>query len=192
MKKLTLVFAMLAGCSGEASPGATSAAVSASAVASSSASAASPSASASATAENPKKAEIRAKLFATATAQAFLAAIKGKDSELGITDLQAVTEDSDPNKLLGRPGQYTHKFTWKARGEDGTIEVFPTVEAAKARAEYVRKIGESSPMLLQYVYLNEPRMTVLRVGHKLKPSEAKAWEDITASLSSAGDGLPKP
>lgn len=51
------------------------------------------------------------------------------------------TPETDPNKLMGRPGQYVAKITWSARGEDATLEVFETLPAALARAEYVRKIG---------------------------------------------------
>jgi len=101
-------------------------------------------------------------------------AIEGKG--VAAADIQIFDEGSDPNKLLGRPGQYTVKVNWKLAGSEATLEVFPDIKGAKARAEYVKKLGESMPLALQYVYLDETRNIVLRVPHEILPSDAKSWE----------------
>lgn len=120
--------------------------------------------------------------FALKTAIDFMGQIEGKATDLKMTDIKRYTESDDPNKLLGRPNQYLIKFGWKVAGNDATIEVFGTSEDAAARAEYIRNIGKATPLLLQYVYLNEKRRAVLRVPKELTPSEAKVWEGFLAAL----------
>jgi hypothetical protein len=106
------------------------------------------------------------------------------------------TETNDPNKLLGRPGQYVSKLSFAdsriaaddvaglkegdtARG--GGIEVFKTAEDAKKRADYIERVTEGVPMLAEYRYLNGP--VLVRVSHLLTPSQAADYEKATASLS---------
>jgi hypothetical protein len=106
------------------------------------------------------------------------------------------TESSDPNKLLGRPGQYVSKVSFvdgriaaddvsglkegdTARG--GGVEVFETAEGAKKRADYIERVTEGVPMLAEYRYLNGP--VLVRVSHYLTPSQAADYEKATASLS---------
>lgn len=106
------------------------------------------------------------------------------------------TESSDPNKLLGRPGQYLSKasFTDNRIGADdasgldeadtlrgGGIEVFETAEGAKKRAESIQRITEGMPALAEYHYVNGP--VLVRVSHYLTPSQAADYEKAAASLS---------
>lgn len=116
------------------------------------------------------------------TSQSITAALE--KSGLPITGVQAFTAETDPNKLLGRPGQYTVKVSWKdtralagAQGGDATIEVYPDLDAAKKRAEYITEIGKASAPLLQYVYLNEKHRAVLRAPKDLTPDQAKGYQD---------------
>lgn len=80
--------------------------------------------------------------------------VKHLESVDAITSVKAVTSDNDPNALLGKEGGYSScvYFTVSllndnavvgdnpvAKGTDGggAIEVFPTLEDAKARCEYL-------------------------------------------------------
>lgn len=95
-------------------------------------------------------------------------------------------ENTDPNKLMGRPNQYTAKlnFTdarYPSAGIDfGTIEVFKTQEALENRYAYIDEIGKKMPMLLQYQYKHGNLL--MRLDKSLKPSEAKVYEDALKSM----------
>jgi len=100
------------------------------------------------------------------------------------------TEETDPNDLLGRPGQYTSKaaFTdtrvdesdlvatpkWDvARG--GSVEVFETEEDAQRRSDYIQAILKEAPMLgPEYGYVAGP--VLLRLSHHLTPEQAREYE----------------
>ena len=103
-----------------------------------------------------------------------------------------ITAESDPNKLLGRPGQYTSKVTFtdsriKAAdvdGEDkdsvargGAVEVFATAEDAAARVTYIQGIVKTMPAFLEYDYAQGP--VVLRASKQLTPAQV---DSIKATL----------
>lgn len=105
------------------------------------------------------------------------------------------TETNDPNKLLGRPGQYLSKVSFTDSriaaddvsgldeadtGRGGGIEVFETAEQAKKRATYIERVTEGMPMLAEYHYVNGP--VLVRVSHYLTPSQAADYEEATAAL----------
>jgi hypothetical protein len=108
---------------------------------------------------------------------------------LKIENVVAVTEDSDSNHLLGRPGQYTSKaFFYDARhpksadsdeGEN-TIEVFSNPDDAKKRHDYIAKVTDGVPFLLQYQFLRGS--VLLRLDHIATPSEAKEYELALAKV----------
>ncbi|OKI14183.1 hypothetical protein [Streptomyces sp. CB03911] len=103
-----------------------------------------------------------------------------------------ITAESDPNKLLGRPGQYTSKVTFtdsriKAAdvdGEDkdsvargGAVEVFATEADAAARVTYIQGIVKTMPAFLEYDYAQGP--VVLRASKQLTPAQV---DSIKAAL----------
>lgn len=100
-----------------------------------------------------------------------------------INDLVVYTAETDPNKLLGRPGQYIAKVSWKvppivaATRDDATIEIFADAASMQARYAYIDGIIKSSPLFLQWMYRNEARLAILRLPKELTPDQAKAWED---------------
>ena len=110
-------------------------------------------------------------------------------SELPITNLEVFDAETDPNGLLGRPGQYTIKVSWEDGRLDasadpvGTIEIFPDVDSMQRRADYVEDIGRESPMLLQWVFTDERTGAVLRVSSDLTPDEAAEYEVWLESLA---------
>ncbi|AJF70443.1 hypothetical protein [Streptomyces vietnamensis] len=106
-----------------------------------------------------------------------------------------VTEDNDPNKLLGRPNQYTSKITFtdsRIKAEDvagtekgsvglgGAIEVFPTAADAQARADYIQSVTKGMPMLLEYDYVSGTML--VRVSHYLTPTQAADYKTAAAAL----------
>jgi hypothetical protein len=99
------------------------------------------------------------------------------------------TAETDPNKLLGRPNQYTEKASWAderlkqgATGElsGGTVEVFDSAESLERRKRYVEEIGKSVPFLAQYVYAH--KNVLLRLDHSLTPKQAGEYENILKVL----------
>jgi hypothetical protein len=109
-------------------------------------------------------------------------------SDLPITNLEVFDAETDPNSLLGRPGQYTVKVSWEdGRLTDsidpgGTIEVFPDVESMQRRADYIEQIGQEASMLLQWVFTDERTGAVLRVSSDLTPDQAAEYEAWLKSL----------
>jgi hypothetical protein len=109
-------------------------------------------------------------------------------SDLPVTDLDVFDAETDPNSLLGRPGQYTIKVSWEdgrltdSLDPSGTIEVFPDVESMQRRADYVEQIGQDSPMLLQWIFTDERTGAVLRVSSDLTPDQAAEYEAWLQSL----------
>jgi hypothetical protein len=117
--------------------------------------------------------------------QADAATILGglKAQGLPIGESVAYTAESDPNKLLGRPGGYTSKVAWRdtrlgdplLTGVDagGSIEVYADPAGAQRRGEYVRSIAESSPMFAEYTYVHG--RAVLRISRELTSDQAEQY-----------------
>ena len=106
-----------------------------------------------------------------------------------------VTAANDPNKLLGRPGQYTSKVTFtdsrikKADVEGtekgdvergGAIEAFANPADAAARAKYIQAVTKSMPALAEYDYVHGS--ILVRVSHNLTPDQAAAYKSAADSL----------
>jgi hypothetical protein len=113
------------------------------------------------------------------------AALRG--SGLPVTDVRVFTAETDPNKLLGRPGEYTHKVSWQdtrtpGEGNDATIEVFATADDLKRRKAYTEAIARTGGLFAQYVEANEARLALLRLPHDLTPDQAKGYRDWLAAL----------
>jgi hypothetical protein len=93
------------------------------------------------------------------------------------------TPSSDPNKLLGRPGQYTGKANFRDRrirsagfdvDDGGSVETFASKDEAKRRFDYVSAIAKSASLFAEYDYVEGT--VFLRVSHELTPAQAKAYE----------------
>jgi hypothetical protein len=110
-------------------------------------------------------------------------------SDLPITSLEVFDAETDPNSLLGRPGQYTVKVSWEdgrltdSVDPEGTVEVFPDVESMQRRADYIEQIGQEAPMLLQWIFTDERTGAVLRVSSDLTPDQADEYEAWLKSLA---------
>lgn len=107
-------------------------------------------------------------------------AAKVKAGVPSIKKIVQITEDNDPNNLIGRPTGYLDAavlyesaLTCDKPGADcgATIEIWPSAKAAKDRAAYIQKNLRDLPMLgTEYEYTNDSAL--LRVSGKLKPSLA--------------------
>lgn len=99
------------------------------------------------------------------------------------------TAETDPNKLLGRPNQYTEKANWadtrlEQTGEDpigGTVELFASDDDLQRRKSYIETISQSAPMLVEYIYAQ--KNALVRVSKDLTPDQAAEYEKALKSLS---------
>ena len=98
-----------------------------------------------------------------------------------ISDVVVFTAETDPNKLLGRPGQYIAKVSWRdtrvtSPTDLATIEVFADAASMQSRFTYLDAIIKSAPLFLQWMYRNDARLAILRLPKDLTPDQASAWE----------------
>lgn len=104
---------------------------------------------------------------------------------LPIGKMEVYNATTDPNHLLGRPGEYTSKVNFRDTriknpsdptdpSAGGSVEVFKSAGDAKKRADYFRAIAAGSPILGEYNYLRG--RVWLRVSLDLTPREAKQYE----------------
>jgi hypothetical protein len=98
-----------------------------------------------------------------------------------VAKTERLTEDTDPNDLLGRPSGYdaaTVIYDSRVECSDGpgvdcgaTLEQWSTAKEAQDRAEYIEAFGA---LANEYHYFDGSLL--LRVSGELKPSEAKEYE----------------
>lgn len=106
------------------------------------------------------------------------------DHGVKVVNVREVTESSDDNHLLGRPGQYTSKLFFydsrhpKQSGNDtegeSTIEVFTTPEDAQRRRDYIDTVTKGMPFALQYQLLYG--RALVRLDKILTPSEVAEYK----------------
>ncbi|MDI6712700.1 MAG: hypothetical protein QMD96_05620 [Anaerosomatales bacterium] len=113
-----------------------------------------------------------------------------KAAGLPIGKVIVYNAENDPNKLLGRPGQYTEKVSWEdARleqvdpedPEGGTVEVFARPEDLAARRSYLEQVTKAAPMFQQYMF--EAGNVLMRVSFDLTPDQAKQYEAVLQGLA---------
>jgi hypothetical protein len=101
-----------------------------------------------------------------------------------IGDVVAFTEETDPNGLLGQPGAYIEKVTFKdARLQDqglrlesgGTVEVFRREQDARERQRYLRTSSAGISLATEYSEVAGP--VLLRLSRGLAPEAAEAYFD---------------
>ena len=95
-----------------------------------------------------------------------------------VSNVRIFTAETDPNRLLGRPDQYTAKVDWtdqRASGV-GTIEVFPNAASLQARQQYAEQVSKTDGALAQHIVANPGRLALMRLPHDLTPEQAAAYE----------------
>lgn len=104
------------------------------------------------------------------------------DADIDLLDWTIFDAETDPNHLLGRPGQYISKASfWDSRigdpedgPEAGTVEVFRNEKNLLSRMRYVEEIGQRMPMFLQYQFRRG--LVLLRLNKRFTPIAAKEYE----------------
>lgn len=105
------------------------------------------------------------------------------------------SEETDPNELLGRPGQYIGKVAWidERLADDcfdperpdadcgGTAEFFGDPDALEARFDYLGEFAGES--FLGGFWMWRAGNAVVRVGYGLTPAQAEEFEAILESLA---------
>jgi serine/threonine-protein kinase len=123
----------------------------------------------------------------TPTAQSAAESIRAAIPQ--VTELIEITEDNDPNHLIGRPNGYVAASvlvdsrlpgctsTSTNLGDDcgAVIEQWPDQAAAQRRDDYVQSILRTMPMLGQQ-WTTVKGNLLLRVTGQLKPSAAEAYK----------------
>lgn len=113
-----------------------------------------------------------------------------KAAGLPLTNVVAETADNDPNKLMGRPHQYTAVTRWDdtrdpmlALGDisAGMVEIFQTSADMRTRATYVATVTASSPLFVEYDYSSAQGQFLVRLDRNLTPDEATSY--LTALTS---------
>lgn len=106
-----------------------------------------------------------------------------KAAGLPVEGLNVLTEATDSNNMMGRPGGYTSKvffFDKRHEGEgnepaeQNTVEVFASEQDATTRREYIEGVTKGMPFLTQYMIQSGP--TLLRLDKVITPTEAKEYE----------------
>lgn len=114
-----------------------------------------------------------------------------KTAGLPIGEIVAYTAESDPNKLLGRPNQYTGKANFHdtrlpatpdmSTSGGGSVEIFATEADTQARKTYVEGLGKQMPALVEYDYL--AGRVLLRLSRALSPEQARQYEQALAAAT---------
>ena len=113
--------------------------------------------------------------FAMTTARHFVAAASGQNIRLEDWAIVGAHEpERDPDGLLGMPGQYLAKLTWRVEGKDAALEVFASSEDAEARAESLRP-------WLPFVFVHPNRCAVVRL-HRLP----EHWRSLLVEIGFRG------
>jgi hypothetical protein len=106
-----------------------------------------------------------------------------KKAGLPVESITILTEATDENKMMGRPGLYTskvffidgrHKGEGMEPNEQNTVEVFASEEDATRRREYIEGVTKEMPMFTQYII--QSGQTLVRLDKSLTPNEAKEYE----------------
>ena len=118
---------------------------------------------------------------------------------LPVTGIEVLTAASDPNHLLGRPGEYTSKTEFadsRITGEagqgvaaGGSVEVFAGHAGAVRRARYIQAIVQADPALgAEYDYV--AGAVLLRVSGQLTPAQARRYKTALAAIAGAAVTAP--
>lgn len=111
---------------------------------------------------------------------------KLKEVGMPIGKIEVYNESNDPNKLLGRPGQYTSKANFvdtrinePVSGSievtnGGSIEVFDNKKDADSRYEYISNIAKQGGIFAEYDF--QDKNVILRISNDLTPEQEKEYE----------------
>jgi hypothetical protein len=118
---------------------------------------------------------------------------------LPVTGIRVLTAASDPNHLLGRPGEYTSKTEFadsRKAGEagpgvaaGGSVEVYQDHAGAVRRARCIQSIVQAAPVLgAEYDYV--AGAVLLRVSGQLTPAQARRYRAALTVITGAAVTAP--
>lgn len=121
----------------------------------------------------------QAKIDANTIIQKFISA------GLPIENIVTYNEQTDPNKLLGRPKAYTEKMSFSdtrieqytSDPEGGSVEIFKSASDAAERNLYVSAFSGS--IFGSYVFQKEN--VIVLISHKLTPEQSEQYNTVLAS-----------
>ena len=126
-----------------------------------------------------------------------------KQAGFPISSISDYTDKTDPNGLLGRPGEYTSKVNWADTrveqydvDEDplgGTIEVFSSKNDMESRKQYLEVMAVN-----EYIYESPDGLALMRIDYDIVPDDAKQYENAfyefceKGSMASVQIDVPEP
>lgn len=134
----------------------------------------------------PQVASASTTLDATGVLQAL------KKAGLPIGDYMVYDAKTDPNELLGRPGQYVAKANFRDNrlteegsqpfdsADGGSVEIFASTVDAERRQDYIARIGQNLPFLVEYHY--REGVILLRVSKRLIPEDAAKYGNALKTI----------
>lgn len=111
------------------------------------------------------------------------------DAKLPVGTAIVYTEETDPNKFLGRPNQYIFKANFadtrieqldETNPKGGSIEIFTNKKDMEARKKYLEKTFESMPALTEYLLVNKTYL--LRLNKELTTEQVEQYRETFMSL----------
>lgn len=108
-----------------------------------------------------------------------------EQAQLPVSKAVVYNDKTDPNNLLGRPGQYVEKMNFidprdKKRKTECTVEVFRLAEDARKRKEYIDSLNHIPMFGGYYTFLH--KNVLVRVSFGLVPADAEAYKQALESL----------
>ena len=104
-----------------------------------------------------------------------------KEAKLPLRELEFFTAVSDPQKLLGKPNQYTEKASWRTTEKIvHAVEGFASENDLQARKTAIEAAAKSATSSAEYVYAH--KNILLRIHHEMIPETAAKFEQALKSL----------
>ena len=123
-----------------------------------------------------------------------------QEAGLPIENIIDYTVETDPNELLGRPGEYTSKVNFadsrieqydEADPKGGSIEVFASEEDMVRRKDYIASILREMPILgNEYLYPSPDGLSLLRVSYDVTPDQAEQYRIAFEEICVNGSATP--
>ena len=116
-------------------------------------------------------------------------AIELQEAGLPIDNIIVYDEQTDWNKLLGRPNQYTSKVNFADIRLDqtdpdnpngGTIEVFENASDLDKRKKHNEMVMEQYPVFTEYLFVNGNR--IMRLSYDLTPDQANEYKEVFMAI----------
>lgn len=115
--------------------------------------------------------------------------VKFQKADLSVDSYIVFDENTDLNKLLGRPNQYISKVNFsdsrleQVEGDDpngGSIETFKNTDDLNIRKDHLDNVAKKMPVFTQYIFVN--RNYLLRLSSDLTPEQANEYKKVFMSI----------